>query len=382
MERRVVSADDHIDLRWLPRDLWKERLPVALRNRAPEVVQTDNGQHWQCDGVFWGAWAPYGSGQSQWALDRAGDVLREGELRTTTPELRLADMDRDGVFASIMYGPTDPLKIEDPELRKASYEAYNDWLLEFSSHEPNRLIGVPQLSMEDPLAARDELERLAKRGVRHFNVLAARADPPVYDESWEPFWDSAEQIGLPIGFHLAVETGLNRSAPSQSANPVVARATRFAQSHPGYQLIEPIAGLIFTGVLDRHPNLKLVMAESGLAWIPNFIQAMDRLLNRIRMGHEKLDNIERLPELMPSEYFPRQIWMTFQDDFYGIKMLNILPEDKVMWASDYPHPASTWPDSQAVIEKLMEGLSPDVQRKVLYGNARDLYGLQGFESNS
>ena len=156
---------------------------------------------------------------------------------------------------------------------------------------------------------------------------------------------------------------------------MVARATRFAQNHPGYQLIEPIAGLIFTGVLDRHPNLKLVMAESGLAWIPNFIQAMDRLLNRIRMGHEKMEGLEKLPDLLPSEYFPRQIWMTFQDDFYGIKMLNILPEDKVMWASDYPHPASTWPDSQDIIAKLMEGIAPSVQEKVLKGNARALYGL-------
>ena len=102
---------------------------------------------------------------------------------------------------------------------------------------------------------------------------------------------------------------------------------------------------------------------------------MDRLLNRIGMGHEKMDGIEKLPELLPSEYFPRQIWMTFQDDFYGIKMLNILPEDKVMWASDYPHPASTWPDSQDIIEKLMEGITLEVQQKVLYGNARALYGL-------
>jgi predicted TIM-barrel fold metal-dependent hydrolase len=82
-----------------------------------------------------------------------------------------------------------------------------------------------------------------------------------------------------------------------------------------------------------------------------------------------------LPELLPSEYFPRQIWMTFQDDFYGIKMLNILPDDKVMWASDYPHPASTWPDSQAIIAQLIEDLTPEQREKVLYRNACQLYGL-------
>jgi len=376
MEYRVISADDHIDLRWLPPDLWSARLPAHLRERGPRVVDTDSGPHWQCDGVMWGQWAPYGSGQNQWALERVPGIGSEGELRPTTPTSRLEDMDRDGVDASVMYGPTDPLKIADPELRKYSYEAYNDWLMELCAHKPERLIGVAQLSMEDPLGARDELERLAKKGVRHFNILAARATPPVFEAEWEPFWDAAEEIGLPIGFHLAVETRrAGREPAAEPRNPVVSRASRFAQGHPGFQLIEPITGLIFAGVLDRHPKLKLVMAESGLAWIPNMIQAMDRFLNRIRLGHESLPEGVKLPERLPSEYFPDQIWMTFQDDFYGIKMLNILPEDKVMWASDYPHPASTWPDSQSIIERLMDGIPPATQRKVLVDNARALYGL-------
>jgi uncharacterized protein len=376
MDYRIISADDHIDLRWLPPDLWETRLPAHLKDRAPRVVDTDNGKHWQCDGVFWGAWVPYGTGMSQWALDRAEGISNEGDLRPTTPEMRLADMDRDGVDASVLYGPTDPLKIADAELRKYSYEAYNDWLLEFCSASPERLIGAGQLSMEDPLAARDELERLAKKGIRHVNILAARADPPVFEEPWEPFWQTAEEIGIPVGFHLAVETGrVNRQEGPEPTNPIVARASRFAQNHPGYQLIEPMTGLIFNGVLDRYPRLKIVMAEAGLAWVPNMIQAMDRLLNRVRLGHEKLEEGTRLPELMPSDYFPRQVWITFQDDFYGAKMLHILPEDKVMWASDYPHPASTWPDSQSIIEQLMEGISPAVRQKVLCGNARALYGL-------
>jgi predicted TIM-barrel fold metal-dependent hydrolase len=288
-------------------------------------------------------------------------------------------MDRDGVDASILYGPTDPFKVEDPELRRHVYQAYNDWVVEFSAHDPERLLGVPSLPLEDPLGARDELRRLAGSGVRHFNIMAARADPPIYDEAWEPCWDLAEDVGLPIGFHLAVLTGrVGRQEPEEKrpANELVDAASRFASGHPGFQLIEPITGLIFAGVLDRHPKLKIVMAESGLAWIPNMIQAMDRLLNRIRLGHQKVgDGLHKLPDLLPSEYFARQIWMTFQDDFYGIKMLNILPEDRVMWASDYPHPASTWPDSQAIIGQLMEGIPEATQRKVLRENARALYGL-------
>jgi predicted TIM-barrel fold metal-dependent hydrolase len=88
--------------------------------------------------------------------------MREGELRPTTAELRLTDMDRDGADASVMYGPTDPMAIADPELRRCCYEAYNDWLIDFCAARPERLIGVAQLSMEDPAFARDELERLAQ----------------------------------------------------------------------------------------------------------------------------------------------------------------------------------------------------------------------------
>ena len=377
MDYRVISIDDHIDLRWLPEDLWTSRLPVHLRERGPQVVATDSGPHWQCDGVFWGQWVPYGTG-NQWALERVPGISQEGDRRPSTPDMRLADMDRDGVDASILYGPTDPFNIADPELRRASYEAYNDWLLEFCSHKPERLIGVAELSLQDPIAARDELLRLAKKGVRHFNILAARAEPQVYEDAWEPFWAAAEETGIPIGFHLAVLTGRVGRQESQEQRPtneLVDQASRFARGHPGFQLIEPMTGLIFAGVLDRHPKLKIVMAESGLAWIPNMIQAMERFLNRVRLGHQSAGEGTKLPDLKPYEYFERQIWMKFQDDFYGIKMLNILPEDKVMWGSDYPHPASTWPNSQEIIAQLMEGIPAETQRKVLVDNARALYGM-------
>jgi predicted TIM-barrel fold metal-dependent hydrolase len=152
-------------------------------------------------------------------------------------------MDRDGADVSIMYGPTDPMAIEDTELRRACYEAYNDWLSEFCAAQPTRLIGVAQLSMEDPQAAHDELARLAKRGgMRHVNILASRANPPVYDDRWEPFWSLAEETGIPIGFHLAVLVKKTRldDANRGAVNPVVGTASRFAQEPPGMQLLEPM----------------------------------------------------------------------------------------------------------------------------------------------
>jgi uncharacterized protein len=379
---RFISADDHIDLRWLPKDLWTARLPARLREHGPRVVESERGAYWTWEGQSFSPHGYYTAAQgsgAMWAIERGG-VMREGELRPTTAELRLTDMDRDGADASIMYGPTDPMAIADPELRRCCYEAYNDWLAEFCAAKPERLIGVAQLSMEDPVVARDELDRLAKRGgLRHVNILASRANPPVYDEAWEPFWELAEDLAIPIGFHLAVLVKKTRlDAEDRSAtNPVIAVASRFAKEPPGIQLLEPITGLIFAGVLDRHPGVKIVMAEAGLAWIPSMIQGLDIWYQRTRDGRRLTgESPIRLPELLPSEYFHRQIWISFVDDPLGVKMVSsVLDADKVMFGSDYPHPASTWPYSQKVIKETMQDLSPDVRQKIVGDNARALFGI-------
>jgi uncharacterized protein len=382
MSYQITSADDHIDLRWLPKDLWTERLPARLRERGPRVVPTEKGECWTWEGQTWSPHGYYTAAQgsgAMWAIERGG-VMREGELRPTTAELRLTDMDRDGVDASVMYGPTDPMAIADPELRRFCYEAYNDWLIDFCAARPERLIGVAQLSMEDPRLARDELERLSKRGgVRHFNVLASRATPPVYDEAWEPFWALAEETGIPIGFHLAVlvkKTRLDQEDRG-AANLVVTVASRFAQNPPGIQLLEPLTGLIFAGVLDRHPRLKIVMAEAGLAWVPSMIQGLDIWYQRTRDGRRLTgDKPITLPQLLPSEYFHRQIWISFVDDPLGVKMVGgVLDADKVMFGSDYPHPASTWPCSQQAIEEQMKDLPAAVRQKIIRDNARALFKI-------
>jgi predicted TIM-barrel fold metal-dependent hydrolase len=314
-----------------------------------------------------------------WAIERGG-VMREGELRPTTADLRLTDMDRDGADASVMYGPTDPMPIADPELRRCCYEAYNDWLIEFCASKPERLIGVAQLSLEDPLMARDELARLVKRGgLRHVNILASRATPSVYDEAWEPFWALAEETGIPIGFHLAVLVKKKRIDEEDrgAANLVITVASRFAQEPPGMQLLEPITGLIFAGVLDRHPRVKIVMAEAGLAWVPSMIQGLDIWYQRTRDGRRLTGDAPiTLPKLLPSEYFHRNIWLSFVDDPIGVNMVGgVLDVDKVMFGSDYPHPASTWPYSQKVIEEQMQALPADVRQKVTRDNARALFGI-------
>jgi uncharacterized protein len=364
MEYQVISADDHVDLRFMPKDLWTSRLPTAFRDEAPHVEELEQGPTWIFKGKVVAPWGFYTAAQGSgavWALERGG-ALVEGDPRPTTPALRLADMDRDGVDASVLYGPPERFLFDDPDMRGACFSAYNDWLVEFCAAAPERFIGAAQLDYEDPDYSAKELERVAGLGLRHANVLAPVASPPWYSPEWERFWSVAEETGIPIASHLIAVVRRERPAD----NGAVAAATNAVFNEQS--LVEPFVGLIFAGVLDRHPGLRLVMAESGLAWIPNMIQRLDRF-HRTRVSGDPI------PARPPSEYFSEQIWMTFQDDPFGSSMIPLLCEDKVMWASDYPHPASTWPDSRAAIERQLAQFAPALRAKVVVENARQLYDL-------
>src|SRR5215471_2208572 len=184
MADRIISCDDHMDLSQLPADLWTTRLPASLLDRAPHVEERDGQAVWVCDGKVWGRWdgKPPATGSARPvkalynAFDRAG-IHDQSARRPANPELRLADMDRDGVDTQVIFGPIFQISTDDPVLRSACYRVYNDWLLDFCKAAPDRLIGLPMLP-ETPEAALAELERvIAKGGVRQVNLMIANINP-------------------------------------------------------------------------------------------------------------------------------------------------------------------------------------------------------------
>jgi len=369
MDYGIISADDHIDLRYLPRDLWQSRAPAAARESAPRVADTAQGPMWVCGDSVWGAWGRGGHSGLKWAIERA-DGPEAGAPRPTTPQLRLADMDRDGVDASVMYGPVTLLQAPDPAVRQLCYAAYNDWLIEFCGFAPRRLIGAGMLPADDPALATRELERLARLGLRHAMLLAAVADPPIYHPAWEPLWTVAAETAIPIGLHLIVQ------APTAHPGVSALAASVSGGVQAPLQLLDPLVALIFSGVLERHPSLRLVLAESGIAWLPFAVHRMDREYGKYCDAREAWEARGGIPLTMPpSEYFSRQVWATFQDDAAGLGMLSLIGDDRVMWASDYPHPDSTWPHSRQAIDAQMADLPESARRKLTRDNARALYQL-------
>ena len=377
MSYRIISADDHIDLQWLPKDLWQKRVPASWRDRGPKVVDTPEGPHWVCGNDRWDPWggrkgAAGAQGGRRTALERGG-VLEPGVLRPTTTALRLQDMDRDGIDATVMYGPIVPLLIQDPELRRVCYQAYNEWLAEFCASAPDRLVGAGLIPIDDPKTAADEVRHLRTIGLRTGMFLAARVELPLWDEAWEPLWEAAAEAALPIGFHLG--GGLRTVAFSgPKATHAGNMGVRVACST--LQMDEPLAAVIFSGALERHPRLRIVLAETGIGWLPYMLERMDDTYRKFLDAEEFWRGHGGLQLTRPpSAYFRRQVWATFQTDHLGLRVVDLLGDDRVMWASDYPHADSTWPESQGAIAENFEGVAAGSRHRILCENARDLYGL-------
>jgi predicted TIM-barrel fold metal-dependent hydrolase len=361
-DQKLISADDHMDLYVLPRDLWETRLPKALRERGPRVVETEDGEWWQAEGK---TFTPYGRKSA--GLLSAGDF----GFRPSQPEERLKDMDRDGVYAHVIYSPTTTaLRIDDGELKNACLRAYNDWAAEFNRYDRNRLIALPDIPSQDPVAAAKELERCIELGHRGA-IISGTADArvrgvdPIFEPSWTRFWDIAEESVMPIHVHLG--GGLHSLEARQHSWRFPAMVAVVPM-----QLDEILVGMLFSGVLEKRPNVRFVLGEAGLGWIPYVLERCEHELDKFG---DKCQDFR--PQMRPTEIFRRQCLVTYEDEEFGVECLPRIGFDSVMWASDYPHGDSTWPESRkAIAESPLMSLGEEAVRKITYENAARVYGIE------
>jgi predicted TIM-barrel fold metal-dependent hydrolase len=356
---RLYSCDDHLDLWTLPPDVWERHLPQALRERGPRVIRQESGDWWVADGAMIGPSGPKMLGDYS-AIARAG--IADDGFRASNPALRLADMDLDGIYASVIYGPSlFGLPIADGALKAACLVAYNDWAHEFNAHAPDRLAVLPVLPAHAVDAAVAELERVARLGHRGAILSIFETATRVADPAWEPLWQAAAALGMPLSFHIGGGTTMLR--PAYLSWEMAAFATVAPM-----QLDEGLAAMTFSGALERNPGLRLVLAESGIGWVPYMVARMD--MEAKKHGPKARDY--RLRSL-PSELFRRQVYATFEEEPLGPKLIPLLGADNFMWASDYPHPDSTFPHSRAAIAEAFAGLPDEMRRKVTGENCARLY---------
>lgn len=378
MSDRLISCDDHMDLSQLPADLWTTRLAPPFLDRAPRVEERDGQRVWMCDGKVWGRWvgaAVPRQGPARPvkpvydAYDRAG-MHDPGPRRAASAELRLADMDRDGVWTQVIYGPVHQISTEDALLRAACYRAYNDWLFDFCQAAPERLIGLPMLP-ETPAEAQRELERVrARGGVRQVVLMIANIHPKLDDAAWGPLWSALEDSSIVLSWHITAFAKPGERVAGKAAS--MFENTKLFVSN----FVEPFVDMFAWGILERHPGLRLVLAECGAGWLPWLVQALDHQHDQLREAHEYwADKGGSLLVTKPSELFRRQVYATFQDDRVAMELIPFFGEENLLWASDYPHPDSVWPHSRRAIERQMQHLSPELRRKLTHGNAAKLLDL-------
>lgn len=361
----IYSCDDHLDLSAVPPKLWESRVPHAQAELAPRVVQREGGAVWVCeDHVMGRSGVPAANREMMRAFSAIGRAgIDDDGYRAGNPELRLQDMDRDGLAASVIYGPLSlGFPIEDPALQEVCYAAWNDWAVEeFNATAPDRLCVLAFLPGHSPEAAAAELERCAALG--HRGAILGAFDVDLGDRSWDRLWSAAEETGLPISFHikggtsskLSYRVGKWQSAAYASVLPL--------------QLDEPLAIMLFSGALERHPGFTLVLAESGVGWMPYFLTRMDMEWEALR------DKLDYAPAVPPSELFHRQVQATFEEEPLAVQFIPLLGADSCMWASDYPHTDSTFPESVHAIEETLGALPADDLRKITATNCAHLYGF-------
>jgi uncharacterized protein len=387
MEYRCISADCHIDITWLPYDLFVSNASREMKDRMPYVGETENGPRWMLkSGLAFGfANGPGGKGAvgstgqynyvpgEDHRLDRmeATGLFSDGAqgiFRPTTAQLRLKDQERDGIQAEVIYGLLGTgTKMTDRNAAVEFYRIYNDWLADFCSHDRNRFVGLASIPSHTPEAAAAETRRVAKLGLGGLDFATSFDMIPLWDPYWDPFWKAAEDMNLAVHFHTI---GPRPEPPPRTDIPEAYKYCAFATRQAGFQLhvASILAAVINGGALDRFPELRIVLGESGIGWIPYVLNRMDNEFEGRFMG--------RMPfKLKPSEYWRRQCRATFQNDPVGAKLLDELGVENVMWGSDYPHRDGVFPDSQEYIERQFGHLPAAVKRKITCENAGRFYGL-------
>ncbi len=371
----VFSADSHIVE---PFDLWTNALGAKHGELLPQEVSHCNG----VDGKYFYTGIEYiqmadldptdtaDSGGDSTGLD---PELEDKVMRTNSdPALRLELMDLDGVAAEFITSTwmLFSMRIPDMEVVRDCCSVYNDWVAEYCSHDPKRLLASAMIAMEDVDWAVAELEKAAKKNMGGA-VVYCDTKPhmlPYRHKHYDRFWAAAQDLNMPVMLHIV--TGQVRdlyTLQTPAERELIPRLSLELFQEGGLVLANEF---IFGGVLDRFPKLQLILGEFEISWLPNYMFRLNQLQGALgqSVGLSKTDRpIE--------EYFATQVWHGFVDDEYFDRSYDIAGSTRILWGSDFPHPRNTFPNSHAVLERVLKNVPNDVKADVAGLNAARLFGV-------
>lgn len=356
----MVSADGHVQE---PGDLWRTRIDEKYRDRLPGVVVDAKGNQFQKTEGFRAT-------KMQSVQLEGHELIRQKAGKT--PEERIESLELDGVDAEILF-PNKGLTIwatQDAEFSQAMCRVYNEWAWEVFGDFNDRLAPLACVATADIDGAIAEIQRCAALGFKGLSLPCKPVfGPPNHEDlnynlrEFEPLWDCIDEVDLPITFH--VSTGRDPRTSRSQGGAVINYAV-----HSLAPTMEPLINICASGVAERHPNLRFGSIEAGIGWVAWALEAMDEAYRKHHMW------VKPKLELLPSEYFKRQGFASFQEDRSGLDVArgHGLVEN-FLWANDFPHHEGSWPYSAQAIERTMGHLDDGERAKILGLNSARIFGF-------
>jgi predicted TIM-barrel fold metal-dependent hydrolase len=359
----IISADSHVQE---PDELYQERLPIEFRERAPHFEEHDGKRYYVFEGRK--------PRRLDLAEERETDEDKEREFRSDPSggrdiARRLRDLERDGIDAEVIY-PNDTLGVyqsPDPTYQMAMARAYNDWVSEWFGEHRDRFAPVGVLPVADIAAAVAEVQRVATLGLRALKVPIVANARPYNQPEYEPLWSALEDAGIILTFHSF--TNDRDTYPEDWGQEDGHGGGLSFMALSMAEGLQPVTYMISSGAMERHPNLKVAVVESGAGWLAWLLHVLDEQAAKKHMW------IRPRLALKPSEYFKRQGFVTFSDDPMALRNIEFTGADCLMWGSDYPHDEGTFPHSREVIDRTFAGVSDADRTKIVHDNAAKLYGF-------
>ena len=270
------------------------------------------------------------------------------------PVARLTEQDQDQIVGEVMYPSINmfTFSLPDREVCHAVFQRHNDWIVDYTSHAPARLIAAACIPLPDVEASLAELDRMLKKGVQALAIpCTAPPDKPYSDPIYEPFWSAVEEAGLPLSMHIFCGAEWGMSLPS------------YWNGVSSYALA--LSAIAWT--VETLPAS--VTWYVPLGWMAHWLQRLDHAVYRVP------NEVSPQLTMKPSEYFQRNFYATFEDDELGVRTRDVIGVDRLLWGNDYPHHDSIWSNSVAVIDEIMQGVPEDEVRKMTWDNVIKLYNL-------
>ena len=342
--------------------------------RVPHIVNKGCYDQWLVDNQPIGTIG--GASTAGMRFTKPEEIRLEGSFSDVLlggydPAAHIKDLDLDGIYADFLYSSvaTNMYAIRDPALLRAIFFAYNNWLADFCSTNPQRLKGIAQILLDDDREAGiRELERAANLGLSGALIpIFPRADLYYEEPFYDPLWAIAQDLDMPLSLHI----GTRRPGSRKSHDQGQASQGPADRSTSDYWVRLSLGHIIFSGVLEKYPNLKILNVEQDLGWIPYFMNRMDTTYKDrpfqtpYRFKHGSL----------PSDFMRSNVYHSFQEDALGIQLRDIIGIDKLLWGSDYPHTESTFPESQRILSEILEGVPEQEKAMIVGDNCARLYGL-------